>query len=69
MVCALVTITGVKQALAQDKESDGTVTTVLTPHSSDGIFNSSATYTFQVNNKYKIPEIGKISYLVTTEDR
>jgi len=67
IVCALMTITGVKQTHAQSNENDGAVTTVLTTHSSDGIFNSTASYTFQVNNKYKNTEVGKVSYLVTTE--
>jgi cephalosporin-C deacetylase len=60
----LVAITGIQQTFAQGK---GTVTTVLKPHSSDGIFNSTASYTFEVNNTYQNAEIGKVSYLVTTE--
>ncbi|MFI5137103.1 MAG: acetylxylan esterase [Sphingobacteriales bacterium] len=60
----LISVAGVPTALAQD---GGTVTTVLKPHSSDGIFSSTASYTFQVMNSYKNAESGKISYLVTTE--
>jgi len=64
----LISITGVHTALAQNGENDGgTVTTVLKPHSSDGVFSSTASYTFQVINSYKNAESGKISYLVTTE--
>ncbi len=67
IVCALAAITGGEQTLAQGKDSGGGVTTALTTHSSDGIFSSSASYTFQVNNTYKNAEAGKISYQVTTE--
>src|ERR1035437_2211823 len=64
----LISIAGVQTALAQGGENDGgTVTTVLKPHSSDGIFSSTASYTFQVTNNYKNAESGKISYVVTTE--
>ena len=64
-ICALVTITGAHQTLAQG--SGGTVTTTLTTHSGNGIFSSNASFTMEVNNTYKNTENGKISYLVTTE--
>ncbi|HEY8781689.1 MAG TPA: acetylxylan esterase [Mucilaginibacter sp.] len=64
LVYALVATVGIQQAFAQGKAM---VTTVLKPHSSDGIFNSTASYTFQVNNTYQNAESGKVSYLVTTE--
>ncbi len=64
-ICALVIITGAQQTLAQG--SEGTVTTSLTTHSSNGIFSSSASFTLHVDNTYKNTETGKISYLVTTE--
>ena len=54
-------------ANAQDKSDGGAVTTIVIPHSSDGIFNSAASFTFQVTNSYSTPESGKISYIVTTE--
>ncbi|HAL81187.1 MAG TPA: hypothetical protein DCO83_02270 [Mucilaginibacter sp.] len=64
----LISVTGVHTASAQSGENDGgTVTTVLKPHSSNGIFSSTASYTFQVMNSYKNAESGEISYLVTTE--
>jgi cephalosporin-C deacetylase len=64
-ICALAIITGARQSLAQ--RSDGTVTTSLTTHSSNGIFSSNASFTLNVENTYKNTETGKISYLVTTE--
>src|SRR5665213_3203792 len=64
-ICALIAITGAQQALAQG--SEGTVTTTLTTHSSNGIFSSNASFTLHVDNTYKNTETGKISYLVTTE--
>ena len=54
-------------ANAQDKGDGGTVTTIVTSHSSDGVFSSSASFTFQATNSYSIPQTGKISYIVTTE--
>ncbi len=65
VVCLLFVITGVQQVLAQ---ADTAVTTVLTPHSSDGIFSSTASYTFEVKNNYKTRQVGKVSYVVLSED-
>ena len=63
---SLLLTTGILRSYAQaDKE--GTVSTVLTAHSSDGIFSSSASYTFEVTSTYRTAQTGKISYLVTTE--
>jgi cephalosporin-C deacetylase len=67
IVCAFFIITGVHPAFAQSSGGEGTVTTVLTPHNRDGIFSSTASYTFAVTNTYKNTEVGKVSYLVTTE--
>jgi cephalosporin-C deacetylase len=85
IVCLFAVITGIQQAIGQNKNGegqstrtevrqaltptydDGTVTTTLKPHSSDGIFSSSASYTFEVNNSYKTVQSGKVSYLITTE--
>jgi len=67
IVCLFTVITGVQHALAQNKDSEGTIITTLKPHSSDGIFSSAASYTFEVNNTYKTVQSGKISYLITTE--
>jgi len=68
IACALCTTAGIQQASAQKNESDnGSVTTTLTPHSKDGVFSSTASYTFSVNSTYKNDEVGKVSYLVTTE--
>ena len=67
IVCLLISIAGIKRAIAQKGDGGGTVSTVLTPHSKDGIFNSTASYSFAVTNTYKTPQTGKISYIVTTE--
>src|ERR1700761_1347397 len=40
------------------------VSTVLTPHSSDAIFHTNASYTFTVKNTYRNAEAGRLSYLV-----
>ena len=65
--CFLAVLISVQQSFGQDKSDGGSVVTVITPHSSDGIFNSSASFTFQVTNSYSTPQTGKISYIVTTE--
>ena len=67
IVCVLTAITGRQQALAQNGNDNGTVSTDLATHSKDGIFNSTASYTYSVKNDYKNTETGKVSYLVTTE--
>lgn len=53
-------------ALAQDNDN-GEVSTVLTPHSSDAIFNDKVTYTFSVKNTYPKAEVGRLSYVVTDQ--
>jgi cephalosporin-C deacetylase len=64
IACLLLTIAGIKQTLGQSTEA---VTTVITPHSKDGIFNSSASFTYDVSSTYKTPQVGRITYVVTTE--
>ncbi|CAN5261495.1 hypothetical protein BH09BAC6_BH09BAC6_30690 [soil metagenome] len=77
LVFCLVTIVSMQPAFAQggskkpeshkdDANSD--VSTVLTPHSKDGIFSSVASYTFEVKNSLGTEQVGKVSYIVTTED-
>ena len=51
-----------------DAKADTAVTTVLTPHSSDGIFSSTASYTFEVHNHYDTRQVGKVAYNVLSED-
>ncbi len=65
--CALLLITGTKQVFAQAGDKEGEISAVITPHNSDGIFNSTASYTFEVKNGSGTPQTGKVSYLVTTE--
>jgi cephalosporin-C deacetylase len=43
------------------------VSTVLTAHSSDAIFSTTASYTFTVKNNLPTPQSGKITYLVTDQ--
>ncbi len=64
-VCLLITIAGLRPAFAQ--EGEGEVSTVLTPHSKDGIFSSTASYTFEVKNTLKTAQVGKVSYVVISE--
>ena len=66
MFCCLLVVTGVQHSFAQG-DNEGTITTVLTPHSSDGIFSSAASYTFYIKSTFKKPQTGTISYIVTTE--
>ncbi|HEY8928858.1 MAG TPA: acetylxylan esterase [Mucilaginibacter sp.] len=62
---SLAALVCMKPAAAQ--ESEGTVNTVLTPHDKDGVFNSTASYTFDVSSTYSKPQTGTVKYEVTTE--
>ena len=44
--------------------SQGDVSTILTAHSSNGIFATNASYTFDVKNTYNKTEAGKVTYVV-----
>lgn len=63
----LLIMAGAQQAFAQNEESDGTVNTVVTTNSKDGVFSSTASYTFDVKSTYKNPQAGRLKYVVTTE--
>jgi len=63
----LLIMAGAQQAFAQNEESDGTVNTVVTTNSKDGVFSSAASYTFDVKSTYKNPQAGRLKYVVTTE--
>jgi cephalosporin-C deacetylase len=63
--CLLYIAGGSIHAFGQD--DSGTVTTDVTTHSSDGIFNSIASYTFEAKSTYSKAQTGKLSYIVTTE--
>jgi cephalosporin-C deacetylase len=67
IACFLVALTGVKQAFAQSEANDGTVNTVVITNSKDGIFSSTASYTFEAKNSYNTTQEGRIKYIVTTE--
>ncbi|MCO5950031.1 acetylxylan esterase [Mucilaginibacter flavidus] len=60
---ALACITGANRAAAQD----GTVNTNVLTHDKDGVFNSTASYTFDVSSTYTTPQTGRVKYEVTTE--
>lgn len=63
IACILVALTSIQQVFAQD----GAVNTEVTTHSSDGMFGSTASYTFDVHSTYNTPQVGRIKYVVTTE--
>src|SRR6266481_5569176 len=63
----LFIMAGAQQAFAQNEESDGSVNTVVTTNSKDGVFNSTASYTFDVKSTYKTTQAGRLKYVVTTE--
>ena len=57
-----------KDTKNEDADNDaGDVSTVLTAHSRDAIFNTTASYTFTVKNNLTTPQSGKITYLVTDQ--
>jgi len=66
LACCLLLVTGFQHVFAQD-DKGGEVSDVLTTHSKDGTFNSTASFTYTVNNSSKNAQVGKVSYLVTTE--
>ncbi|WP_144908436.1 acetylxylan esterase [Mucilaginibacter frigoritolerans] len=63
----LLLVSATKTVFAQGDDKEGSVSAIITPHSSDGIFSSTASYTFEVKNGSDTREVGKVSYLVTTE--
>jgi len=57
-----------KSTKNEDVSDDaGDVSTILTPHSRDAIFNTTASYTFSVKNNLTTSQSGKITYLVTDQ--
>jgi cephalosporin-C deacetylase len=63
----LLLVLATKSVFAQSDDKDDAINTIITPHSSDGIFNSTASYTFEVKNPTGNRQTGKVAYLVTTE--
>ncbi|QEC75813.1 acetylxylan esterase [Mucilaginibacter ginsenosidivorax] len=49
------------------KEDDESVSTILNINNKDGIFNSVASFTFDVKNTYDTQQEGTVSYLITDE--
>lgn len=66
IICCLLVLCGL-QVFAQDSDDTGAMTDTVITHSKDGIFSSTASYTFQVNSSFKNTQAGKVSYIVTTE--
>src|ERR1700761_5596404 len=54
-------------AVVHNNEETSDVSTVLTPHSKDAIFENTASYTFEVRNTLDKPQSGKLSYIVTDQ--
>jgi cephalosporin-C deacetylase len=66
IACFLITIAGIQHVVAQGQTSNG-INTVVTTNSKDGIFSSTASYTFEAKNTYNNTQEGRIKYIVTTE--
>jgi cephalosporin-C deacetylase len=54
--------------LAQDNKTDDQISATLTPANKSAIFNNGAKYTFDVKNSSDNVQVGRVSYLVTTEN-
>ncbi|MDB5091445.1 MAG: Acetyl xylan esterase [Mucilaginibacter sp.] len=52
---------------ASSDEDSGEVSTILTAHDKNAIFDNVATYTFEVKNTYNKPQAGKVTYLITDQ--
>lgn len=55
-----------KHINSSNSNSKDDISTVLTAHSGDGIFNSTASYTFEIKNPTDADQTGKVSYQVIT---
>jgi cephalosporin-C deacetylase len=67
LVCYFLLLCGFQRAFAQNDDNPGALVDTVLIHSSDGIFSSTATFTFQLKSTFKYTEKGKASILVTTE--
>lgn len=69
IVCGLIALTASKKAIAGSTKiySEGEVSTELKIHSNDGIFSSTASFTFYVKNTLDDVQEGTVSYQLTTE--
>jgi cephalosporin-C deacetylase len=69
VVCAIISITAFQKVIAFDKHAvkkAEEISAEVTAHSSDGIFSSTAHYTFEVKNPTNAEQVGKVSCVVTT---
>jgi cephalosporin-C deacetylase-like acetyl esterase len=55
-----------QHAFARQAKGDSVVTE-LVPHSKDGLFSANASYTYNIKSTYGNAEVGKLSYVITTE--
>jgi cephalosporin-C deacetylase len=69
IVCGLIALIAYQKALAGNLKihADGELSTALKIHGGDGIFSSTASFTFSVKNTMDNDEKGTVSYLLTTE--
>ncbi|MEN0056035.1 MAG: acetylxylan esterase [Mucilaginibacter sp.] len=71
LIIAAIMQTGMAKAMSNSsfkilKADEGEVVTNLIAHSDDGIFNSNASYTFEVKNTYHTDQTGRVAYVVPT---
>ena len=69
IVCALISITAFQKVIAFGKHAvkkAEEISAEVTAHSSDGIFSSTAHYTFEVKNPTNTEQAGTVSCVVTT---
>lgn len=70
IVCVIIGLAYQKATagnLTKPGRSDGDISTVLTAHDNNAIFSSTAHFTFEVKNPTNTDQVGKVSYLVTTQ--
>jgi cephalosporin-C deacetylase len=64
LIC--IHVTSNAKVYTMEQKADEEVVTTLVAHSDDGIFNSNASYTFEVKNTYHTDQTGRVAYVVTT---
>ncbi len=75
LVCAIVGLSNYqtfamgnsKRDTSAQSKAEAEISTVLKAHSRDAIFSSTASYTFEVKNPTHAEQVGKVSYIVTTD--
>jgi cephalosporin-C deacetylase len=69
IACLVAVVIGLQLLPAKGyaQEDEGEVSTKVTPGDKDAIFDAVAKYTFEVKNTTNNEQVGKVSYIVTTE--